>query len=59
MSKPSPQHTLQEHVSLQEYAKTNGLEPHAYLTEVYKRLPLATTVEDIEALLPWNLSPKK
>ena len=45
--------------SLVETAKANGLEPHAYLTQVYERLPLATTVEDIEALLPWNLSSKK
>ena len=45
--------------SLVETAKANGLEPHAYLTEVYERLPLATTVEDVEALLPWNLPPEK
>jgi len=38
-----------------ETAKANGLEPHAYLTEVYERLPLATSLEDVEALLPWNL----
>jgi len=41
--------------SLVETAKANGLEPHAYLTEVYERLPLATSLEDVEALLPWNL----
>ena len=46
--------------SLVETAKINGKEPHAYLTHIYERLPLATTVEDIEALLPWNvdLTPK-
>ena len=42
--------------SLVETAKANGLEPHAYLTEVYEKLPLATSLEDIEALLPWNVS---
>ncbi len=42
--------------SLVESAKANGLEPHAYLTRVYSRLPLATCVEDFEALLPWNIT---
>ena len=46
--------------SLVETAKINGKEPHAYLTHIYERLPLATIIEDIEALLPWNvdLTPK-
>lgn len=42
--------------SLVESAKANGLEPHHYLTQVYSRLPQATCIEDIEALLPWNIS---
>jgi IS66 C-terminal element len=33
------------------------LEPFEYLSEVFQQLPLATTVEAIEALLPWNLKP--
>jgi len=41
--------------SLVESAKANGLEPHAYLTQVYTQLPAATSVEDVEALLPWNV----
>jgi transposase len=41
--------------SLVETAKSNGVEPHAYLSMLFARLPLATTVEDFEALLPWNL----
>lgn len=41
--------------SLVESAKVNGLEPHAYLSTVFTRLPHLTTVEDYEALLPWNL----
>jgi len=39
--------------SLIETAKGNGLEPYAYLKRVFTALPAATTVEDIEALLPW------
>lgn len=28
-----------------------------YLTYLYQRLPLATTVADLEAPLPWNVKP--
>jgi transposase len=41
--------------SLIETAKANGLEPYAYLREVFTRLPAAGTVEDFEALLPFNI----
>lgn len=41
--------------SLVETAKANGIEPHAYLSHLFERLPAAKTVEDIEALLPWIL----
>lgn len=41
--------------SLIETAKANGLEPYAYLRQVYTLLPRAETVGDIEALLPWIL----
>lgn len=41
--------------SLVETAKANGVEPHAYLSQLFTRLPLATTVEHFEALLPWNV----
>ncbi len=40
--------------SLIETAKANGREPYAWLCYVLERLPLAKTVDDIEALLPWN-----
>jgi transposase len=40
--------------SLVETAKANGIEPHAYLTHLFNELPKATTVEEVEALLPWN-----
>lgn len=38
-----------------ETAKANGHEPHAWLRHVLAELPKAKNVEDIEALLPWNL----
>lgn len=41
--------------SLVESAKVNGLEPHAYLSLLFERLPAARSVEDFEALLPWNV----
>lgn len=37
-------------------AKHHGLNPFYYLAYVFKMLPLAATVEEIEALLPWHLS---
>jgi hypothetical protein len=41
--------------SLVETAKANGVEPYAWLRRVLRELPVAKTVEDVEALLPWNL----
>jgi transposase len=35
-------------------ARANGLEPYVYLKYVFENLPLADTVEALEALLPWN-----
>ena len=43
------------HYSLIQTARLNGLEPYAYLNYVFKKLPYAETVEDIEALLPWHV----
>ncbi len=40
--------------SLVETAKANDLNPDLYLKQVFAELPKATTVEDIEALLPVN-----
>ncbi|MEW5715690.1 IS66 family transposase [Pseudomonas sp. SB113] len=45
--------------SLVETAKVNGQEPYTWLRHVLERLPYASTVEDYEALLPWNCSPEK
>jgi transposase len=42
--------------SLVETAKANGIEPHAYLSHVFERLPRAKSVEAFETLLPWNLT---
>ena len=42
--------------SLVESAKVNNLEPSAYLKAIFKLLPQAETVDDIEALLPWNIN---
>lgn len=42
--------------SLVETAKANGHEPYAYLRHVLTVLPGASTVEEVERLLPWNLN---
>lgn len=41
--------------SLLETAKANGLDPYAWLRRVMRDLPAAKNVEEMEALLPWNL----
>lgn len=38
--------------SLIETAKANGIEPYEYLKILFTDLPAASTVEDVEALLP-------
>lgn len=45
--------------SLIETAKANGQEPYAWLRYVLERLPIANSVEAIEALLPWNCPPTR
>ena len=42
--------------SLIETAKINGQEPYTWLRHVLERLPQAKSVDDYEALLPWNCS---
>lgn len=42
--------------SLIETAKANDIEPYRYLVALFKKLPLAQTVDDYEALLPWNIA---
>ena len=40
--------------SLVETCKANGVEPHAYFSLLFTRLPTLQTVDEFEALLPWN-----
>ena len=40
--------------SLVETAKANGIEPYTWLRHVLEYLPAASTVDEIEKLLPWN-----
>ena len=42
--------------SLIEKAKANKLEPYAYLRYIFEKLPVAETLEDYEAMLPWNIT---
>jgi hypothetical protein len=41
--------------SLVQTARANEIEPYAYLRRMLAKLPKAQTVEQIEALLPWNI----
>jgi transposase len=41
-----------------ETARANGHNPQRYLSVLLTELPNISKVEDVEALLPWNLSPE-
>ena len=41
--------------SLVMTARANDVEPYAYMNYLFDHLPAASTVEQIEALLPWNV----
>ncbi|MGH8260531.1 MAG: IS66 family transposase, partial [Steroidobacteraceae bacterium] len=43
--------------SLVMTARANGVEPFEYLSYLFEHLPAATTLEMVEALLPWNVKP--
>lgn len=43
--------------SVVETARANGHNPHQYLSVLLTELPRATTVEEIENLLPWAITP--
>ena len=45
--------------SLIETAKANKLEPYMYLRFIFEKLPTAASLQDFEALLPWNLTTKQ
>ena len=52
---PAGSHASAVIYSLVQTAKANGLEPYTWLRRVLRDLPAAKTVEEVEALLPWNL----
>ena len=52
---PKDAHTNARFYSLIETCKLHDHEPYAYLKYIIKELPLATTIKDYEAVLPWNL----
>jgi transposase len=41
--------------SLVMTCRANDVEPYAYLNRLFEHLPAASTVEQVEALLPWNV----
>jgi hypothetical protein len=41
--------------SLIQTAKQNGLVPFRYLTALFEKAPLASSPDDWENLLPWNI----
>ena len=45
--------------SIIETARANGHNPHQYLTVLLSDLSGAETTEQIEALLPWNITPEQ
>jgi transposase len=45
--------------SLIETAKANKLEPYMYLRYIFTKIPTASTLEEYEVLLPWNLTPEQ
>jgi transposase len=38
-----------------ETCRANGIEPHAYLSRLFARLPHLRTVDNFESMLPWNV----
>ena len=51
---PAGAHASATIYSLVETAKANRVEPYSWLRQVLRDLPAAKTVEQMEALLPWN-----
>ena len=43
------------HFSLIRTAKRHGLDPYRYYVKVLESIPYCQTIEDYEALLPWNI----
>ncbi|PIE64545.1 MAG: hypothetical protein CSA26_08065 [Desulfobacterales bacterium] len=40
--------------SLIEPARANNIEPYSYVRHIFERMPLVTTLEGYETLLPWQ-----
>ena len=53
---PQGADSLAVHFSLIITAKHHGLDPMAYYTQIFKRIPFCHSISDYEALLPWNFS---
>ena len=51
---PAGAHSSAAIFSLLQTAKANGIDPYLWLRRVLRELPAAKTVDEIEALLPWN-----
>ena len=54
---PAGAHASAVLYSLIQTAKLNGLEPYTWIKTVLEKLPLSKSVDDYDALLPWNLHP--
>ena len=54
---PAGAHASAVLYSLIQSAKLNGLEPYTWIKSVLEKLPLAKSVDDYDALLPWNMHP--
>ena len=53
---PAGAHAAARLYSLVESAKANGLNVYDYMKRVFALLPQATTLADVEVLLPWNVA---
>ena len=53
---PAGAHASAVIYSLVQTAKANGVEPYLWLRRVLRDLPAAKTVDEVEALLPWNFN---
>ena len=52
---PAGAHASAVIYSLMQTAKAKGVEPYQWLWQVLRDLPTAKTVDDVEALLPWDI----
>jgi len=56
---PAGAHASARVFSIIETAKANGHNPMHYLSYVLERLPNINSVEDVELVLPWNITPEQ